>query len=197
MGILLIGAVYTLLEMGATRLNVMTYKEKISYNGPFSNTFLGEAASWYYGYFPYSFYNLNLTLINIQSNHLYTYGQFFILPFLYVTKIYKLLGVGTYDELALSVRVIVNSGATVATAYFEFFADFGIFFILPIIFYLTMLHKLEIKNTVFSLGAYSYCILVWGFFCFYNVFSNGIPYTFMLLLFLVCKFFVVEMPEKQ
>lgn len=194
---LMICFVAVLLKMGISRLTVMTYEEKIGYIGPFSNTAFGEVAAWYYGYFPYSFYNLNLTLQNIHENHLYTYGLFFILPVLLVTKLYKLLGIQSYDQIALSVRVITNSSATVATAFFEFYADFGYLFPISIIFYLILLESLHSSKTVFGEAGYSYFLLCWGLFNFYNVVSNGIPYTMLLLLWFLCKIFIYKESPKN
>ena len=184
--------IIVLLKMGYSRLTVMTFEEKIGYIGPFANTSLGEVAAWYYGYFPYSFYNLNLTLSNIQENSLYTYGLFFLLPVLLVTKSYKIMDISSYDQIAMSVRVITNSSATVATAFFEFYADFGPLFFLSIIFYLWLLYSLRNSKSVFGAAGYSYLLLCWSLFNFYNVISNGIPYTMLLVLFVCCKLFIYK-----
>lgn len=186
-----------LLLMGMTRIpEDNSYMNLIGYNGPFCNTKFGDVLGWYYGYFPYSFYNLNLTLSNIQTNNLYTYGRFFITPFLYLTKTHKLFNLD-YMTLALGVRIITNTSATVATAFFEFYADFGDLFILPMIFYVWCMHGFQSRKTLFSQGAYAYCLVILFFFNFYNVFSSGIPYTFLLLWYLFNKIFVIKKEESN
>ena len=185
------------LLMGMTRLqSAYTYMELIGYNGPFKNTIFSNAMSWFYGYFPYSFYNLNLTLQNIQNNGICTYGQFFMLPFLYLTKLYKLTSLD-YSELALSVRVISNTSATVATAFFEFYSYFKYFFFLPMVFYCFCMYQFQSKNTLFSQGAYAYCLACLFLFSFYNVFSPGIPYTFILLWYLFNKLLIRKCPMQN
>ncbi len=178
-----------------TRLqSTYTYMELIAYNGPLKNTIFSNVMSWFYGYFPYSFYNLNLTLQNIQTNGICTYGKFFVLPFLYATKLYKLTTLD-YENLALAVRVITNTSATVATAFFEFYSDFGYLFFLPMMFYCFCMYKFQVRNTLFCQGVYSYCLVCLFLFNFYNIFSSGIPYTFILLWYLYNKLLVREHPS--
>lgn len=184
--------------MGSARLQSgYSYEEAIGYNGPFKGTYFSYIFSWYYGYFPYSFYNLNLTLENIATNNLYTNGQFFIMPFLTTLKLHKIFSIPDYSDLALSVRVITNGSATVATAFFEFYADFQYLFFIPIAFYLFLFYLFERKNALFNKGAYCYFLICWGLFSFYNVISVGIPYTFLLLWFIFCKVFVCKEEENS
>lgn len=192
--ILILGAavafLYVLLNMGMGRLqSAYPYSMLIGYNGPLAGTELGEVLAWYYGYFPYSFYNLNLTLRNIELNSLYTYGQFFFLPFATTIKIHTILDLPTYDSLSMSARIITNSSATVATAFFEFYADFGPFFFVPFLMYTISLYVLEKRNTVLSYSIYCYLIVCLFFFNFYNVISVGIPYTFILLYVIIFNVF--------
>ena len=184
------------INMGQTRLqSKYTYMNLIGYIGPLRNSLLGNVISWYYGYFPYSFHNLNLTLLNIENGALYTNGSFFIVPFLYLTKLHHFFNLD-YTNLALSVRVITNTSATVATAFFEFYADFHYFFFLPILFYLLLIHRFEKGNTLFCLGAYSYSLVLLFLFNFYNVFSSGIPYTFFLCWWIFNKFIFYKREEQ-
>ena len=189
--------VIVMLNMGISRLTIYSYEYKIGYKGPFAGTSFGETVSWYYGYFPYSFHNLNMTLMNISNNNRYTYGLFFILPVLYLTKTYKIFGLQSYNYYAMSVRIVTNTAATVATAFFEFYADFGPFFFIPILALLIVMNTLEKRKTIFSIGVFSYLLIIWYMFNFYNVISNGIPYTFMLFLFICNKFFVITIPSNK
>lgn len=57
----------------------MTYADLIKYSGPKDK--LG-ILPWYYGYFPMSFANLDLTIKNIDKNNIRTYGLYTLRPIL-------------------------------------------------------------------------------------------------------------------
>lgn len=174
---------FIILQMGLFRINnaTMTYSQMIGYNGPFVGTPLENIAAWIYGYFPYSFYNLNLTLTNIETYELSTHGLFFIHPFLTTLKLHKLFGLPSYSDIALSIRVITNPAATVATAFFEFYSDFGILFFVPFTLFLIFLYELQRRDGIYFKAVFSYFLVCFFFFNFYNVISIGIPYTFLLV----------------
>jgi len=176
--------------MGESRINTFTYAEVIRYCGPFVGTELGNLIAWFYGYFPYSFYNLNCTLLNIANNGLYTYGQFFLYPFVAFFKLAKLFGID-YEALNFSTRVIGNTAATVATGYYEFFADFGYFFPIGVLWLLFITKRFENKDNLFNLACYSYMCCVWILMSFVNVFTIGIAIYFFVFMYFINKYFVV------
>ena len=57
------------------------------------------------------------------------------------------------------------------------------------------MNKWGTKKTLFAQGTYAYCLIIFFFFNFYNVFSSGIPYTFILLWYLFNKLMVVKRKE--
>ena len=190
-----VGAVIALiivvfLEYGDARLPY-SYATCIAYCGPFADN---NMVAWYYGYFPYSFYNLNLTLINIDSNSICYLGKFLALPFACVLQIEDVLGLD-YNLLTLSTRVITNTAATVATGFFESYADFNEFFFVSIIFMLGLTRWLQKKKNFFGLVSFSSMFVVWFFMSFMNLFTNGVPLYVMLLSWVVGHYATIDKGE--
>ena len=154
------------------------------YNGPFSDF---EPVAWYYGYFPYSFYNLNLTLAHIDFNSSFTNGAFLLLPFLSFLQLDGAFGL-SYTDLTLSTRVITNSAATVATGYYEMYADFGPLMFVTLFVYLAITLHFERKQGFGALVSSRYMWTVWLFMSFLNIFTVGIPLYVFLFGWLIGRF---------
>lgn len=155
------------------------YSSYVAYTGPFQNN---ELMAWYYGYFPYSFYNLDLTVRSINANHVATYGAFLLLPFLSVLQLDGLFGLD-YTALSMGIRVVTNTAATVATGYYEMYSDFGYLFLISIFLYLAITAFFEHRNNFASLVSSRYMWVVWGGMSFLNIFTVGIPiYVFIIAL---------------
>lgn len=156
----------------------------IGYNGPFSDF---EPVAWYYGYFPYSFYNLNLTLAHIDFSSTFTNGAFLLLPFVYFLQLDGAFGL-SYTDLTLSTRVVTNSAATVATGYYEMYSDFGPLMVVSLFVYLAITLHFERGQGFGALVSSRYMWTVWLFMSFLNIFTAGIPLYVFLFGWLVGRF---------
>lgn len=170
-------------NFGVERM-AQSYSFYVAYSGPFQDF---ELASWYYGYFPYSFYNLDLTVRRIEALHAYTNGAFLALPFLSVLQLDGIFGL-SYNTLTMSTRVITNTAATVATGYYEMYADFGPLFVITILVYLAITFFFERRDSFVSLVSSRYMWVVWGAMSFLNIFTVGIPLYVFILAWLVGRF---------
>ena len=172
-------------NFGAERMTA-PYSTYIAYTGPFKDT---ELASWYYGYFPYSFYNLDLTIRFIDGMNISTHGAFFVLPFLSVLQLDGLSGID-YTTMTKSISVVTNTAANVTTGYYEMYADFGKLFFVTVLVYLAITAFFEKRSTFASLISSRYMWTVWGAMSFLNVFTVGVPIYVFLLSWLLDVFIV-------
>lgn len=193
---LLVVAIFAL--AGNFRIGSASYDELIGYTGPFHGTSLGNVLAWFYGYFPCSYDVLNLSSQNVLENHLYTNGLMSFMPFLTLTKIYKLIGITSSDLLNTSI-MIQNSCATVPTAFLYFFIDFGfLYFVIPLAL-IVIFEFSKKKNDIFWIGLASLLATSFSFYSFQWIdASGGLIYT-ALLFWVLQKFFVkksyVKKPE--
>jgi len=178
-----------LMTMGINRISMFTYADIIGYSGPWKNTAFGEAFAWYYGYFPFSFYNLNTTIRRVFNSNIITWGGFLLYPFLSIINVESLVGID-YSKMTLNARVIQNNAATVATGYYESITDFHDFFIISIAILLLITFATIRKKKLNNYISYSYMLVVWLFMSFLNVFTVGIPLYVYILSWLFAKFFV-------
>ena len=177
--------------VGEKRINGTQYSTLIDYRGPFSGTKFGELLSWYYGYFPFSFNNLNLSLQNIIESNLFTSGKFFFVPFNSILKISYFLPY-TEESLQNFVRVVSLGSASVPTAFCYFFADFGYFFFVTPLFYLFSYFAGRRFGGVIGNAFSSYMVTVFLFFSFIDIFQTGIPIYFLILIFICTKLFITK-----
>ena len=179
------------LNMGMSRTGTQTYAQWIQYNGPFKDTPIGMAFSWFYGYFPYSFNNLNNTLSSLSTRQLYTYGQFTIYPYLAVLHVDSLFGINAI-ELARECRVISNTAATVATGWYEYYADFGKFFFIQVLVLLFITIHFEKKRDLSGYIGYAGMTCVWCFMSFTNIYTVGIVLYTIFFGWICKKLFAIE-----
>lgn len=177
------------INLGEGRTGTHTYAEWIQYTGPFRDTSLEVVASWFYGYFPFSFYNLNNTLHNILNENICTYGQFALYPFLAIMHIDDFVGIDV-NNLEKSCRVIVNTAATVPTGWYQFFADFGYLFIFDLVFRLLFTYYFEKKRNFFGMMSFSTMFCAWSLLAFNDVFLSGIYLYVIIFSFFIQKIFV-------
>ena len=180
-----------LLNMGVMRISTLTFSDVTGYNGPWKKTVFGEIFAWYYGYFPFSYYNLNVTLHNILTNNLCTYGGFLFYPFLSVLKVDSLFNVD-YTVMTKNARVVQNNAATVATGFFEGFSDFRWAFLISIIILLVFTFQFRGKKKLWGYISYSYMLTVWLFMSFLNIFTVGIPIYVLIFSWIFDKLFAVH-----
>jgi hypothetical protein len=180
--------------MGQFRIGSLNYSDLVQYNGPLAGSTIGEFFAWFYGYFPYSYENLNLSLANIFNGGFYTSGQAFFVPFNAFLKIYKFLPVSS-ETLLSQMRLSPNGSATVPTAFLYFFSDFGFFFFLTPSFYIFIYWFSKTRDTVLGYGIASSMAMVFLFFSFNDLFQNGVLLEFWLILFICQLLFIRSKPS--
>lgn len=179
------------MNLGIARTGAQTYAQWIQYTGPGKGTIFELVMSWFYGYFPYSFYNLNNTIANIRENSLYTYGQFTLYPYLSFFHLDGLFGV-VLNDITFSRRVFYNTAATVATGWYEYYADFGRLFFIRIAIQLWLTRYFQKKGRFFGTLSYAAMVTTWVFMSFNNNYTVGIiQYTFFFSWVLE-RFFTVK-----
>jgi hypothetical protein len=191
---LLCGVGLVLVLAGEKRIGSLPYSSYIQYNGPFSNTAFGEILAWYYGYFPYSFQNLNLSVAYVYDGNLFTGGKLFWMPFAYVSQIRYFLPF-SYDTLLSNIRLLPNGSATVPTAFLYFFADFGFFYFITPGFYILIYWVSKNADSVLGYGFAAMMASVFWLFSFGDMFQWGLPILFFLILWLAQTLFIKKEPS--
>lgn len=168
--VLVIGGVaignYRMSDYGRYDVN---YGEAIKYNGP--NDKFGIMSS-YYGYFPMSFENLDLSIKKAKANNATTYGLNTLAPVLVgIFKLNNTIYNYPYIEYINENRAYNVGEATVPTGFFEFYLDFGNFIILGLILYIfiTIYFYNRIKKNIFYIFAYSVMGSAWAMMSFQNM----------------------------
>jgi hypothetical protein len=169
-----------------------TYSDRIKFSGPSWLNWL----STYYGYFALSFNNLKINILyrTISHNYIGLYSfSFFYFGILQLDNI-----VGLNIEGQLVGRLITSDAATVPTAFWDYYYDFGILFWIPIVvalllmFYLLKRCSKERKGIVFRVIFYWY--ITGLIFCsFQNILYLPITFFVGIISFLFIKhFFFIE-----
>jgi hypothetical protein len=104
-----------------------TYASGIMYTGPKWLTWIAP----FYGYFPLSFNNLKINIINRTISHNYIGLYSFAALYFGIFQLDNVLGIST--NAFLQNRLITNGLATVPTAFWEYYYDFGMLFFIPLI----------------------------------------------------------------
>lgn len=185
------GALYYLLNMGAARINTYTYAQLLGYNGPGEGKMIGDVLAWYYGYFPFSFYNLNTTLNSIVQSGQYSLGQFLLIPYAAFLHITDLLG-WDYGALTYGTRIIQINVATVATGYYEAYKDFGPLFFISILSYVAITRLFEAKTSFFAKACFSYMAVVWFFMSFLNVYTVGVVVYYYIFVYIIDRYIAIR-----
>lgn len=183
------------IQLGMDRIGTKAYMDLISYTGPFRDTWAGNVLSWFYGYFPYSFHNLNLSLSHIKSSDICTFGQFTLYPFVSFLHIDGLLGID-YGAITSGSRIITNTAATVATGYFECYSDFRNLFIIGILILVGITWRYEKKRNLSGLIGFSAMETVWFLMSFNNNFTVGITLYVFFFAWIIRRFFTREYSEE-
>ncbi len=138
------------------RTEKYSYGAEIGYGGPFADS---EVASTYYGYFPMSFNNLNLSIkygstdLNYLGFDTYQGLYFGLLQF---DNIFDL----EFNASTNHGRVSALNESTVATGFWNFYYDYGKLAFIPI-FVMTLLCALITKQTQRSPSKYSYFLYLY------------------------------------
>lgn len=169
------------------------YSYGIDYQGP---SFLGEYIAWYYGYFPMSFNNLNLSISQVGST--YNLLGLNTWKFLYfgLFQLDNVLGIDGYAAEHAGLHVIRE--ATVNTGFWNIYYDYGILafvvFVLALFGYRILRDHCERDNCkLSSYCLYFYWIPLWFFMSFQNtVFDLFILSDYFLISILVANTFKID-----
>ncbi|WP_288717757.1 oligosaccharide repeat unit polymerase [uncultured Limosilactobacillus sp.] len=165
----------------------ITYADTIEWIGP---TFLKWLAP-YYGYFPLSFNNLKINIINqtIHPNYLGIYS--FIGLYFGLFHIDRLLGIdgNLYNENNL----ITNGAANVPTGFWNFYYDYGILFFIPYIVALIILSifLFNTRNSKYGLACtVLYCWYAASFFfmSFQNTLFTSVSIIDGILIYIIIMY---------
>lgn len=155
-----------------------TYGSGIAFSGP-------EWAEWlapFYGYFPMSFNNLKINILRRKVTHNYIGLYSFFSLYFGLFQVDNLLGIDTAGQL--KGRLVTNGLATVPTAFWDYYYDFGLLLVIPIIVAILIsynfekkiekrIEKINVPNTIFLVCA----ILVLCFFPKYAIFGTSYCYS--------------------
>lgn len=179
-----------MVNLGASRMNHYgvydyLYSSNIGYTGPM---IFGEAAAWYYGYFPLSFNNLNVNVTFNNSGMSYI-GLSSFKSFYYGILHFASFGVPT--DIANTAKIVINANCTVVTGFWDFWYDFGPLCFIPMAvsgtIYLYLKRRLCRSNkNPMNVALYFYWVPLWAFMSFNNtayfdcVFNNMIITYFVI-----------------
>ena len=165
------------------------YVLSIGYTGPGKGIWR-EILAWYYGYFSFSFNNLNNNILNtpIHENWL---GLNSFKAFWF--GLMRLSWFGFHSDAANQTKTILTTSATVTTTFWDFYYDYGNCCFIPMlisgIFYLGL--KEKVSSPFSSTGAYLryfYWASLWFFAAFNNVVFFDCVFTNMIILSIVVHF---------
>ena len=152
----------------------LKYSTEIAYTGP---EFMSDVASVYYGYFPLSFNNLNLSLKygGTENNFvgLYSYKSLYF----GILQWDNVFGLDPAEPDGPNHRVSASPSANVATAFWDYWYDYGYFCFIPIGVMVAICGwittRLQKRPTLLLLTQYHYFIPLVFFQSFQNVFFGS------------------------
>ncbi len=166
-----------------------SYSNEIQYKGP---NVLKSSVAAYYGYFPLSFNNLNVNLKYKQYDYNFVGLNTFYDLYYGVFQLDTFFGVDSLK--AEKSRVIVTRAATVPTAFYNYFYDFGPLVGIPIIInflFFFVLKKKMYDKFLYPLLYFHY-IPTFCFLSFQNVFFAAQMIYGVILIIILYKCFIVE-----
>lgn len=196
------GLIAFMVDTGTNRMNHFgrydyLYSDYIGYTGP---SVLGEVGAWYYGYFPMSFNNLNY---NIALNSPATGNWFGLNSFRALHYgIFHISWFGVPTDIANSSKIVLNSASAVATGFWDFWFDYGVFCFVPMVvsaaLYLFMKRRLCRPNKSIALAAvFFYWISLWAFMSFQNTAYFDMVFNNMILTCLALWYYFVPADRPQ
>ncbi|WP_143160461.1 oligosaccharide repeat unit polymerase [Clostridium grantii] len=168
------------------------YKDMIQYSGPLKES---SILPWYYGYFPMSFANLNLSIKDIKENNVQTYGIYTARPILVgLFELDNLVHNYKDMEYAQQFKKYYTPAATVTTGFTEFYLDFGNFAFISIMVYAFVLLYFYngLRKNPYFLVFYSFFVGQWFFMSFQNTMIKVITIYGLIFLFIIYKFLTVH-----
>lgn len=182
---------YTEYRMNHFGLYNISYAETIRYSGPKISDGIDDLIAIYYGYFALSFNNLNLNIANRTVSHnylgLYSYKSIYY----GVLQLDNIFGLNPYYPETN--RFITSRSATVSTAFFDYYYDYGYLCFIPVLLYVALCvyvrNKMYKKQTLFWTGLYFYLIPLLFFTSFQNVIYKSTLIWDIIILYLLVKVF--------
>ena len=143
----------------------------------------------YYGYFPLSFNNLKVNKLNVESDYNMIGLSTFVFFYYSLLHLHHFFDIPVYAA-SMNRTFISSNSATVATGFWEFYYDFGIFLFLPIsimlIIAVVLLNKGNKENGITYKILYLWYIGLIFFQSFMNVVfgpSTIFTYAFIYMIF--------------
>lgn len=194
----LIAIVLFAVNVGNTRMNHygqydIQYSDGIGYKGP---EFFGDAMAYYYGYFPFSFYNLNVNIALVGPHENYIGQDSFRSLYFGILQFDNVFDMPLNE--ANDSKIIVTKGATVTTGFWDFYYDYGQYCYIPMI--ISMVLYILLRRNLFnnsfqkssSILSYFYWTPLWFFMSFNNtVWDTCVLVNLILLLLISDKVFKV------
>lgn len=166
------------------------YSDYIRYSGPEDPIGI---LPWYYGYFPMSYANLNLTIQSIENRNIRTKGIFSLRPILVGMLQFDNL-IPEYPDINYfnSIRKYYTTAATVGTGFGEFYMDFGIFAFIPILIYasISLYFYNTIRRNIYYIAIYSCIAGAWFFMAFQNTMIDVVTLYSILYLYIIKRCFI-------
>lgn len=152
----------------------LDYSTEIAYTGP---EILSDVMPVYYGYFPMSFNNLNLSLKYGTAEHNYVGLYSFASVYFGLLQWDNVFGLDAFEPSAVGNRVYSTEAATVATGFWDYWYDYGYLCFIPIAAMILICawitRRLQIKPSLFMFLQYCYFIPLVFFESFQNVFFGS------------------------
>lgn len=197
MGVCVIGAVFV--ATGSNRASqfgaydVLSYADAIGYKGP---DFLRDALAWYYGYFPMSFNNLNLSIKFVEPHYNFLGADLFRFLYYGIFQLDNLLDFNIYA--AEEAGRYVSDQMAVKTGFWDVYYNFGLasFVVFAIAFAVYHKMKLRIESAqpkIWQISFYFYWVPTWFFMSFQNTaFDVYLIGILAILYVLTSRFFKLE-----
>ena len=167
----------------------LKYTEEIKYTGP---KIFENIISVYYGYFPMSFNNLNYNINHLYMKHNYIGLYTFIDLYFGIFQLDNIIGTKAYYPN--SIAYIITPAATVRTAFFEYYYDFGELTFIPIfiMFLYQSIIKIKMKKTNKMIWDFLYFFYVPLFFflSFQNLFFASSNLWAVFITYIFYKLFI-------
>lgn len=191
--IVLLFVVQAGINIGNNRMNSygrydITYGDGIGYSGP---ELFGDALSLYYGYFPFSFYNLNNNIACVGQQGTFAGVNSYRSLYFGVLQFDNLFNVPLNE--ANDSKVIVTKGATVTTGFWDFYYDYGCYCMIPLAItlgiYILLRHSLanNHRKSPTCIIAYFYWVPLWFFMSFNDTVWDTCVLINLLLIAVISK----------
>lgn len=165
----------------------ISYSDGIQYNGP---KFLSKIISVYYGYFPFSFNNLNINIKYTRIDKNFFGVNSFRGIYHGILQLDNIVNLPLNTSNAA--KIIVTRAATVPTGFWDFYYDYGIACFIPIvislIIFLVIKRKVTRENSnIGNYAIYFYWVPLWFFMSFNNTAYDVTVFSNMILIYIVCN----------